>query len=424
MCIIYITSISYFTPYLEPSLSAFQKIIIHISIGMSIESRNNCFPRIPLAFFCLFHRIKGMNTQETSHYPIPSSITIDINTANQRLDRFLRKYFRKYPDISLVMIFKAIRTGQIKVNKSWNAEGLKGWKVDQSYKLQIWDQLIFHESFLDLLTNKNPVAKSRPNKKKENNEASSLEDFQSRIISEDDERLVINKPAGISIHPWQKVNNEKWIEKNISESTSLYDLIKQYYSSRGFSGSMFQPNVAYRLDKDTSGLVIVAKTYQWLQYLNEQIRDHKVDKEYYAIVLGRFPQQLTCNKPMKKVIDQQFGRGKMTICSPDDLLGQEAKTIWYNEKSRSDPVLGTLTLVRVQLFTGRMHQIRVHFANAGYPVLGDIVYWNPSHNRKLQQTYWFLRQLLHCHCYSFTDSNWKKVSFEAPLMDDMKKVMK
>jgi len=90
---------------------------------------------------------------------------------------------------------------------------------------------------------------------------------------------------------------------------------------------MFQPNVAYRLDKETSGLVIVAKTYAGLQHLNEQIREHKVDKEYYALVIGKFPQKLTCNKPMKKVIDQQFGRGKMMICPPDDLLGQEAHTI-------------------------------------------------------------------------------------------------
>lgn len=110
--------------------------------------------------------MKGMNTQETSHYPIPSSITIDSNTANQRLDRFLRKYFRKYPDISLVMIFKAIRTGQIKVSSApsvpllnrmgdvhktpSNEEitiggavpsrngGIGGSKkVDQSYKLQV-----------------------------------------------------------------------------------------------------------------------------------------------------------------------------------------------------------------------------------------------------------------------------------------------
>ena len=373
---------------------------------------------------------------QTDNKKISSSIIIDQNTANQRLDRFLRKYFRPYPDISLVMIFKAIRTGQIKIQTSLSfplpasqdissqinpPQGQRddhktSTKVKESYMLKTHDTIVFHQSFLDLLSNKNPVEKrERVPLWKERGWGEV--DFQSWIISEDDERLVINKPAGISIHPWQKVDLS-------NQPSSLYDLIKQYYSSRGFAGSMFQPNVAYRLDKETSGLVIVAKTYAGLQHLNEQIREHKVDKEYYALVIGKFPQQLTCNKPMKKVIDEKFGRGKMMICSPDDLLGQEAHTIWYNEKTRSDTILWPLSLVKVKITTGRMHQIRVHFAHAGYPILGDIVYGNPSHNRKLQQGYGFLRQLLHCHCYSFTDMNWKKISFEAPLIDDMKKVIK
>lgn len=209
----------------------------------------------------------------------------------------------------------------------------------------------------------------------------------------------------------------------LNSQLSLYDLIKQYYSSRGFAGSMFQPNVAYRLDKETSWLVIVAKTYPWLQHLNAQIRDHNVDKEYYAIIIGTFPKQLTMNKPMKKIVDQQFGRGKMIICSSSDEHAQEAHTTGYVEKSRSDPVLGPLSLVKVNITTGRMHQIRVHMADAWYPVLWDIVYGLPSYNRKLQKTYWFLRQCLHCFQYGFNSQDGQYLSFQAPLLDDMKKVM-
>ena len=83
---------------------------------------------------------------------IANKIIIDPNTANQRLDRFLRKYFRPYPDISLVMIFKAIRTGQIKVNDK---------KVSEGHKLLVWDQIIFHHSFIELLNNKNPIEKKK-----------------------------------------------------------------------------------------------------------------------------------------------------------------------------------------------------------------------------------------------------------------------
>lgn len=186
---------------------------------------------------------------------------------------------------------------------------------------------------------------------------------------------------------------------------------------------MFQPNVAYRLDKNTSWLVIVAKTYIWLQHLNEQIREHKVDKEYYAIVIGTFPKQLTCNKPMKKIIDKQFWRGKMIICNPTDVDAQEAHTIGYVKKTRSDSILWPLSLVRVKITTGRMHQIRVHLADAGYPILGDIVYGVPGHNRKLQKNYNILRQLLHCRRYGFSDMSGKQVSCEAPLLADMNKII-
>lgn len=342
---------------------------------------------------------KSFNSQ------LQSGLTINANTANQRLDRFLRKLFRPYPDISLVMIFKAIRTGQIKLNNK---------KVDQSKSLKEDDVITFHESFIDLLNNKNPVEKK--DKPKKESTSYDLSDFQSRIISEDDDRLVINKPAGISIHPGQTIN--------LSQApASLYDFIKQYYSSRWFAGSMFQPNVAYRLDKDTSWLVIVAKTYAGLQHLNTVIREHKVEKRYYTIVIGTFPKQMTMNKPMKKIVDKQFWRGKMIICSPHDELAQTALTTAYNEKSWSDSIFWPLSLVKVKLGTGRMHQIRVHMSDAGFPILGDIVYGIPSYNRKLQKNYNILRQLLHCRCYSFTDMHWNKLDFNAPIQADINKIM-
>jgi len=387
-----------------------------------------------------------MKKNEAWSLQLAANIIIDNNTANQRLDRFLRKYFRPYPDISLVMIFKAIRTWQIKIVKSDKLQAteqddlkLTAWslqpspkKVDQSYSLKLWDTIIFHSSFLDLLTNKNPVPKKiTPLLKGGQGGSISLKDFESRIISEDDTRLVINKPAGISIHPWNIAasNKQQATSKNMKPTAwslqplSLHDLIKQYYSSRGFAWSMFQPNVAYRLDKDTSWLVIVAKTYPWLQHLNEQIREHKVDKMYYAIVVGTFPKQLTCNKSLKRIVDKQFGRGKTIVCSPSDPDAQEAHTIGYVEKTRSDSLLWPLSLVKVKITTWRMHQIRVHFADAGYPILGDIVYGLPSYNRKLQKNHNFLRQLLHCRCYSFTDMSGQNISFEAPLFDDMKKLI-
>lgn len=357
---------------------------------------------------------------------------IDENTANQRLDRFLRKLFRPYPDISLSMIFKAVRKGDITIQKSSsslspnstthsslsNPDTSKTKKVSQSYRLQVWDRVVFTDYFLELFSHKNPANKKTYSNK--NQITYDLSDFKSRILSEDDEWLILNKPAGITIHPSHKIdtrslgaNKKRW-----APDASVYDLIKQYHSSRGFAGSMFQPNVAYRLDRQTSGLLIVAKTYRNLQYLNEIIREREIKKHYYTIVYWNFPDELVCQQAMKKIVDPKFNRWKMIVCDDQDEYAQTAHTVGYNEKTWSDPMLGQLSLVKVQLHTWRMHQIRVHFSYAGYPVLGDIVYGLPSANRKLFKKHHIKRQLLHCYEYSFTDQDWQNLHFSAPLPED------
>lgn len=112
----------------------------------------------------------------------------------------------------------------------------------------------------------------------------------------------------------------------------------------------------------------------------------------------------------------------MVICHPHEEDAQSAYTIGHKEKVRSDPVLGTLSLVKVKIKTGRMHQIRVHMADAGYPVLGDIVYGIPSYNRRLHKQHHIRRQLLHCREYSFEDMHGQMLTFQAPLQEDMKKL--
>lgn len=112
----------------------------------------------------------------------------------------------------------------------------------------------------------------------------------------------------------------------------------------------------------------------------------------------------------------------MIICQTHEDGAQSAHTIGYKEKSWSDTVLGTLSLVKVKIKTGRMHQIRVHMADAGYPVVGDIVYGIPSYNRKLHKQYHIRRQLLHCREYSFEDMHGQMRTFQAPLQEDMKKL--
>lgn len=364
-------------------------------------------------------------------------IVIDDNSANQRVDRFLRKYLKQYPQIGLAQIFRAVRKGDIKAMRQQAASD-KLQRLKEDDKLLVGDQITFSEVFREM------VGKQDFKKRVKNSELRvkslsagrqdaewrthhspftihhlkyTVEDFRSWIIDEDDEWLVISKPAGISIHPSQ---NDKTFD-------SLHDLIKQFFAQRGYSGTTFTPNVAYRLDKDTSWLVIIAKTYAWLQHLNEQIRTRQIDKEYYAITCGNFPAVLECREPMKKVVDKKFGRGKMVVIDAATTgikEWEDAHTTGYKEKTWYDHDLGQMSLVRLKLHTGRMHQIRVHCAYHKYPVLGDTVYGVASLARKMEKKYGFMRQLLHCSTYSFVDMHGKKRSWTAPMPDDFQKVMK
>lgn len=113
------------------------------------------------------------------------------------------------------------------------------------------------------------------------------------------------------------------------------------------------------------------------------IRERKIDKYYLALVVGIFPKHLLIDKPLTKSYDKKFDRSHVKI---DYREGLESKTECRLEKSFTHPLLGQLSLLRVKIHTGRMHQIRVHVSDAGYPVLGDIVYGNPAANRILYKS--------------------------------------
>ena len=101
----------------------------------------------------------------------------------------------------------------------------------------------------------------------------------------------------------------------------------------------------------------------------------------------------------------------------------DAKTEIRNEKTVNHPVLWDISLVRVKLYTGRMHQIRVHLASESLPVLGDIIYWNPATNRKMYKVLKINRQMLHCSRYSFVNIDGKEIEFTTHLPKDFEKLM-
>ncbi|MBR2345214.1 MAG: RluA family pseudouridine synthase [Lentisphaeria bacterium] len=202
----------------------------------------------------------------------------------------------------------------------------------------------------------------------------SPEPFQFDILYEDEHILVIDKPAGVVVHP--AVGNP--------DGTVVNALLSRYPGIEKLFPNAERPGIVHRLDKDTSGCLAIAKTPDALFKLGQAFSDRQTAKTYLAICRG-VPQKL-CGE-LKTLIGRHPGnRQKMAIV---DRNGKEAHTA-YKVKAHKMIDGVPLTLVEVQIFTGRTHQIRVHMASLGLPIIGDTVYGNRNTTFPGVQ-----RQLLH-----------------------------
>ncbi|PJA48954.1 MAG: hypothetical protein CO170_01040 [candidate division SR1 bacterium CG_4_9_14_3_um_filter_40_9] len=320
-----------------------------------------------------------MDTKQTQ-------IVIDTSNTNQRLDRFLRKFFRSDSSITLGDIYAAIRKGGIKVN---------GKRAKEEYRIQESDVVVIRK-----LENKNPKASK--------DETLSMEDFKKRILYEDNNRLIVDKPYDMVMH----TTNPKDI--------AIQDYLDIY--CKKLITPTFTPSFGYRLDKDTTGVLVAAKTMPALQYINKIIRDREISKMYYAIVVGKFPDHMLIDKALEKSFNEKFKRGQTVV---NERFGERAVSECWNEKNMTHPILGEISLIKVKIETGKMHQIRAHTASVGYPVLGDIVYGKPVVNRILFKQLDIKRQLLHAYEYKFFDMFGNKtLKIVAPIPKDFQEVMK
>lgn len=219
------------------------------------------------------------------------------------------------------------------------------------------------------------------------------------IVYEDHDILVINKPAGMVVHPavgnWSGtfVNALLYHCKNLLESHTNQSL---------------RPGIVHRLDKNTSGLLIAAKTSLAHQKLIEMFSSKKVYKEYLAICIGN-----PGNQEIKAPIGRHPVERKMMAVVNEG--GKEALSLVKTLKHH-----GNLSLVSVILATGRTHQIRVHVKHVGTPILGDDIYGNPSVNKK----YSVLRQMLHASVLKLAHPiSGIELKFHVPPPKDMQDVM-
>ncbi|MFH1640018.1 MAG: RluA family pseudouridine synthase [Chloroflexota bacterium] len=295
------------------------------------------------------------------------NIKVYILTADEpgiRLDTYLSE---QCPDLSRSQAQRLIREGDITVNNR---------AVKPSLKLDTGDTI--------------RVTIPPPPKSELTPEAIPL-----TIPYEDDDLIVIDKPAGLTTHP-APGNPEH----------TLVNAILAHYPRLAEMGSFPRPGIVHRLDKDTSGLIIVAKNETARLNLAEQFRTHSVIKFYLVLVKGHLA-------PERGIIEADIGRDtrnrkRMAVVS----RGREAKTEY-----RVIEYLDRYTLLEVRTHTGRTHQIRVHLSAIGFPVVGDTTY---SVKSPLLS-----RQFLHAHRLGFhLPSTGEYVEFKSELPEDLKEAIK
>lgn len=297
------------------------------------------------------------------------TIQINENQAGQRVDRFIKKFFPKAP---LSFIFKSIRTNKIKINgKRPKPENILQ-KGDEVKLFFTEDQLKFTE---------------KPIQKTPNIYDTKFYKQNLNIAYEDDDLLVLDKAGDIAVHPGTK---------NYSGQT-LLDVAQSYIKHK--KETKKEPSdavvaLAHRLDKETSGLVILTKNEFTSRKINEMIREKTIEKRYLALVKGHL-------KKKKGTIDMGLvrteGKKRTTkIITSNNEYAKEAITHYQVHREYRD-----FTLVEVKLETGRMHQIRVHFASLNHPLIGDKNYGDFKLNREIEKKFNLKRHFLHAYQLTF-----------------------
>ena len=287
---------------------------------------------------------------------IEKSIISDVN--NERLDSYISK---SNLDLSRSMVQKLIKENKVFVN---------GKNEKESYKIKVNDNITIQI---------------------EDPKSSKLEaqDIPLNIIYEDNDIIVINKPKGMVVHPGN----------GNPDNTLVNAVLAHCKGSLSGIGGEIRPGIVHRIDKDTSGLIIVAKNDKSHINLSEQIKNHEVTKIYTALVKGNISEdEATIDMPIGR---DKKDRKKMSVTRD----GKEAVSHIKVVKR-----YGNYTLIRVKIDTGRTHQIRVHMAKIGHPVVGDEVYSSGKNEFGVKG------QMLHSTILKFKHPiSGKEIMLEAPL---------
>lgn len=275
------------------------------------------------------------------------SVTVNKNDAGQRVDKFLQKTLN---DIPLSLLYKYLRTKKIKCNRKRISPGEVLCEGD------IFDLYIPEEFYPS-------------NKKKEDNFTILTPHID--VIFEDENLILVNKRPGMSCVPDER-----------EETNTLINHIKAYLYRKGEydpnNENSFAPALCNRIDRNTAGIVIGAKNSQTLRHINEEIREHRIEKKYLCVVHGIPPQKEAL---LKGWLIKDSKTNTVTVFNQRPERRDARTIITGYQVIRSDKK-NNISLLEVKLHTGRTHQIRAHLASIGFPLYGDGKYGINKEDRK------------------------------------------
>lgn len=307
----------------------------------------------------------SLPTRHTRH------LTVDENSAGQRLDNFLMRELKGVPRTRL---YRALRKGEVRVNKG---------RVRADYRLVVGDLVRLpplHQTTV-------PAPSSIPLKQ--------FDQLSGQIVYEDDDLLAIDKPSGLAVHGGSGLN---------------FGLIECLRKMRPEARYL---ELVHRLDRDTSGLILIAKRAAVLRELHRQLREKHIDKRYFALVAGKWPRAMrVVDAPLEKNF-LQSGERMVRVSA----AGKRAIT----EFSVVERLAGA-TLLEARPITGRTHQIRVHAQHAGFPVLGDDKY-RDDRSESFARKAGLKRLFLHAASLRFSLPNAAEMNLQAPLDSYLEKIL-
>jgi len=318
-------------------------------------------------------RSNNFNNSGGSGSPVVKIITIEADYQGQRIDNFLLNLLKGVPKSR---IYRILRKGEVRINKG---------RIKPSYRLKTGD-------FLRI-----PPVVVSDQKDSPINPGKSLRDkIEKNILYEDKYLIIINKPSGIAVHGGSGI------------SLGMIEII------RALRATDKHLELAHRLDKDTSGCLIITKKRSILRQIHEHFRNNQMEKRYITLVKGKWSggKRLVSMRLLKNV--QKSGERIVTV-HPD---GKIAKSVFKPIK-----IMDNASLMEVTLITGRTHQIRVHAAATGHPIAGDVKYGDEEFN-KIMRIIGLKRLFLHASSLKFELSVYDHhIHMDAPCDNGLRKVL-